>query len=123
MFRNKINEMLKLKVVPCSICGELPIICGGDRSGRLKCPNYKSKEILHGNLSSDTNGLTMGFTNWCNYFWSDEQIVNEGIPRIVAEWNYIQENHIDNCEYNYLNINDLKGCKFKDIYYFESKVK
>ena len=123
MFRNEIDKIVKLKVVPCSICGELPIVSGGDRFGRLKCPNYKSEKILHGNLGSDSNGLTMGFTSWCYYFWSDEQIINEGIPRIIAEWNYIQENHINNSECNYLDINDLEGCKFKDVYYFKSRDK
>lgn len=82
--------------VPCSVCGAKPILSGGWRSGRLKCPNYKSKEILHGNLNCSRNGLVMGFTNWCNYFWNEEQIKNEGIPTIVEEWNYIQKNHVTN---------------------------
>lgn len=31
--------------VPCSICGAKPILSGGWRSGRLKCPNYKSEKF------------------------------------------------------------------------------
>lgn len=82
--------MLTLQdAVLCKVCGSKPILSGGTRSGRLVCPNYKSKEIQHGNLNSDTNGIPMGFTNWCNYFWTEEQRMNEGIPIIVEEWNSI----------------------------------
>ena len=73
--------------VPCSICGSKPILCGGNRHGRLKCPNYKSDEIPHGNLARPD--LPMGFTNWNYNFWNEEQSKNEGIPAIVNEWNSI----------------------------------
>lgn len=89
--------------VPCSICGCKPILSGGIHSGRLKCPNYKSDEIKHGNLGADRKGLTMGFTNWCNLFWSKEQSETEGIPTIVKEWNYIHENGVTNKEFEQLN--------------------
>lgn len=85
--------------VPCSICEAKPILSGEWRSGRLKCPNYKSEKILHGNLNCERNGLVMGFTNCCDYFWNEDQIKNEGIPTIVAEWNLIQNNHITNSEF------------------------
>lgn len=75
--------------VPCSICGKKPILQGGKQHGRLVCPNYKEKEIQHGNLNSDTNGLAMGFTNWCIYFWNENQRNNIGIPTVVKEWNSI----------------------------------
>lgn len=41
----------------------------------------------------------MGFTNCCDYFWNEDQIKNEGIPTIVAEWNLIQNNYITNSEF------------------------
>lgn len=75
--------------VPCSICGSFPVLQGGEHIGRLVCPNYKSKKIIHGNLSVDTHGIPMGFTKWCHYFWSEEQANEEGIPMIVKEWNMI----------------------------------
>lgn len=55
--------------VRCSVCGKMPILQGGihSRFGRLVCPNYKSKEIIHGNLDSKTNGIPIEFTNWCYY--------------------------------------------------------
>lgn len=59
--------------VPCSICGCKPILSVGERSGRLRCLNYKSKEIQHGNLHTDTNGITMGFMHWCYLFWNEKQ--------------------------------------------------
>lgn len=84
------NKILTINdTVPCSICGKLPILQGGNRSGRLVCPNYKNKKIQHGNLNSDTKGIPMGFTNWCYYFWTDEQTKNQGIPAVVKEWNKI----------------------------------
>lgn len=73
--------------IPCSICGSKPKLSGGNRSGRLICPNYKSKEIKHGNLDSATNGLPMGFTDWCHFFWNEEQSKTKGIPILVEEWN------------------------------------
>ena len=86
--------------LPCSICGAKPFFTGGDvqfhTAGRIRCPNYKSREILHGNLNSNRNGLTMGFTNWCYSFWTEEQTTENAIPLLVKEWNYIQENHITN---------------------------
>lgn len=90
--------------VPCSICGERPnlIICTG--KGRLQCPNYKSSDILHGNYSVATNTLTLGFTHWCDYFWSEEQGHTEGIPTVVKEWNYIHRNHITVSELRSENI-------------------
>lgn len=89
--------------IPCSICGCKPVLSGGERSGRLKCPNYKKRVYVngksmpsHGNMNSDSNGITMGFTHWCNLFWSKEQAETEGIPTIVKEWNCIHENGITN---------------------------
>lgn len=95
--------LLKLEdAIPCSVCGAKPVLSGGWRSGRLKCPNYKSKTILHGNLNTERNGLVMGFTHHCDYFWNENQAKNDGIPTIVMEWNYIQKNHVDNSEYEKL---------------------
>lgn len=51
----------------------------------------KVKKIQHGNLNSDTNGIPMGFTNWYHYFWNEEQMINEGIPMVVNEWNSIHK--------------------------------
>lgn len=100
--------MLTLEdAIPCSICGCKPILSGGDiisHTGRLKCPNYKSTEIKHGNMNSDRNGITMGFTNWCDLFWTKEQAETEGIPTIVKEWNYIHENGVTNKEFEQLKI-------------------
>lgn len=78
--------------VPCSICGEYPILQGGreQHHGRLVCPNYKNTKIQHGNLSVDTNGITMGFTRWhYENWWTEEQIKNKGIPLLVEAWNKI----------------------------------
>lgn len=95
--------MLTLEdTIPCSICGCKPILSGGERSRRLKCQNYKSNEIKHGNLNSDRNGITMGFTNWCNLFWNEKQAETEGIPTIVKEWNYIHENGVTNKEFTHM---------------------
>ena len=92
--------MLTLEdAIPCSICGSKPVLAGGTRTGRLRCPNYKSKDVQHGNLNSDTNGITMGFTHWCNLFWSSEQSESKGIPTVVEEWNYIHKNGITNKEF------------------------
>lgn len=85
-----------LDVVPCSICSSRPILSGGQRSGRLICPNYKSEKIKHGNFNSNRNGITMGFTHWCHLFWSEEQSKIEGIPAVVREWNYIHKNRVTN---------------------------
>lgn len=76
--------------IPCSICGEYPIMQGGLSShfARLVCPNYKSKTIQHGNLSSDTNGIKMGFTEWNNIFWTEEQ-AKKSTKELVNEWNKI----------------------------------
>ena len=52
--------MLKIEgAVPCSICGEHPILQGGVAShrARLVCPNYKSETTPHGNLSCETQHL------------------------------------------------------------------
>ena len=97
--------MLTLEdAIPCSICGCKPILSHGiiSRVNRLKCPNYKRKEIKHGNLSSDRNGLTVGFTNWNHLFWNEKQAETEGIPAIVKEWNYIHENGVTNKEFEQL---------------------
>lgn len=95
--------MLTLEdAVPCSICGCKPIFSRGTHSGRLKCPNYKSNKMKHGTLSSDTNQLTMGFTNWCYLFWNKEQSEMDGIPTIVKEWNYIHENNVTCKEFEQL---------------------
>lgn len=86
--------MITLKdAVPCCVCGSLPRLDGSakSQSGRLVCPNYKSKKIQHGNLNLDTNGIPMGFTNWYHYFWNEEQMINEGIPMVVNEWNSIHK--------------------------------
>ena len=88
---NKLNKISISDAVPCSICGCAPIIQGGthSRCGRLVFHNYKSSEMIHGNLSSETNGIPMGFTKWCYYFWSETQANEEGIPTIVKDWNMI----------------------------------
>ena len=98
-------------VIPCRICGSKPILSGPEHTKRLKCPNYKSKEIKHGNLSADRNELTMGFTNWCNFFWNEVQEKTEGIPTIVKEWNTIHQNSITNQDFDQLEIqfNDNKN--------------
>ena len=78
--------------VPCSVCGEYPVLQGGLQShaGRLVCPNYKNKIIQHGNCSYDTRGIPMGFTSWHhNDWWTEEQVKNHGIPLLVKEWNRI----------------------------------
>lgn len=76
--------------VPCSVCGEYPILQGGKESaGRLVCPNYKSTKIQHGNLSVDTKGIPRGFTPWCHYFWNEEQGIKIGMPTIIEQWNNI----------------------------------
>ena len=44
--------MIEIKgTVPCSVCGEYPFMQGGlhSHAARLVCPNYKNKEIQHGN--------------------------------------------------------------------------
>lgn len=76
--------------VPCSICGEYPILQGGVRThlARLVCPNYKDKEILHGNLDSNTKGLAMGFTKRNHIFWTEEQAI-KSTKDLVLEWNKI----------------------------------
>lgn len=86
-----LKQLNMFDAVPCRICGHMPVLQGGihSKAGRLVCPNYKSKDIIHGNLSSDTNGIPMGFTKWCYNFWSETQANEEGIPTIVKEWNTI----------------------------------
>ena len=46
--------------------------------------------------------ITMGFTNWCDLFWTKEQAETEGIPTIVKEWNQIHENGVTNKEFEQL---------------------
>ena len=78
--------------VPCSICGEYPILQGGlqSNSARLVCPNYKSERIQHGNLNVDTKGIPRGFTPWHHdYWWNEEQIKSKGIHLLVEVWNKI----------------------------------
>ena len=75
--------------VPCSVCGEKPILQGGHEHGRLVCPNYKNPKIQHGNLSFDTKGIPRGFTPWCHYFWNEEQAEKIGLPTVVEQWNTI----------------------------------
>lgn len=89
--------------IPCSVCGAIPKLQGGNRSGRIVCPNYRNErwsKIQHGNLSVDTVGITMGFSHWCYLFWTKAQGENEGIPVIVKDWNYIQSHHIDRNGFN-----------------------
>ena len=73
--------------VPCSICGEYPIL-EGSRSARLVCPNYKSEKIQHGNLCVDTKGIPMGFTKRNYNFWTEEQKI-QTVKELVKEWNNI----------------------------------
>ena len=87
---------MKLEVkgtIPCSICGELPVLQGGygwEHHARLVCPNYKNPSIPHGNLSYDTQHLPRGFTPWhCEDWWSKEQAEENGVPKLVNVWNII----------------------------------
>lgn len=94
-------DIKKYNVYPCSICGKYPILQGGIQShaGRLVCPNYKSEKIKHGNLSYDTVGLPRGFTKWhFDDWWTEDQIVNQGIPKLVNTWNTIHSNTIKHNE-------------------------
>ena len=64
--------------VPCSICGELPILQGGyghqQHTARLACPNYKKH--------------ARGFTPWhCDDWWTKEQAEEKGMPKLVNIWN------------------------------------
>ena len=76
-------------VAPCCICGEYPVLRGGDRVGRLECPNFDSSTIIHGRCGCETQGIPMGFTSACFSFWSKEQEEKEGIPTLIAAWNKI----------------------------------
>lgn len=82
------NNLIK-GTVPCSICGSYPIKQGGHHA-RLVCPNYKNKDIKHGNMSSDTKGLAMGFTNWNYNFWADNQ-AEKSMNELIIEWNTIHK--------------------------------
>lgn len=80
--------------IPCSICGELPVLQGGyghvQHTARLACPNYKNPNIPHGNCSCETNHLPRGFTPWhCEDWWTKEQAENYGMPKLVNIWNII----------------------------------
>ena len=85
--------MIEIKgTVPCSVCGEYPFMQGGIHShaARLVCPNYKNKEIQHGNLSYETRGIPMGFTKWFrDNWWTEEQIETKGLNELVDAWNRI----------------------------------
>lgn len=76
--------------IPCSVCGEYPVLQGGlhSHAGRLVCPNYKSEKIQHGNLDVQTKGIPMGFTKWhFEDWWTEEQIQTRGLPKLVSAWN------------------------------------
>ena len=80
--------------IPCSICGELPVLQGGyghaQHSARLVCPNYKNNDIPHGNCSCETNHLPRGFTPWhFEDWWTKEQAETMGMPKLVNIWNII----------------------------------
>ena len=79
--------------VPCSICGEFPIMQGGVyvHEARLVCPNYKDNKIQHGNLSVDTQSIPMGFTEWNHIFWTKAQAI-ESTKTLVEDWNKIHIN-------------------------------
>lgn len=79
-------------VAPCCICGALPVLRGGDRVGRLECPNHKSDTMIHGDCSYERNGIPMGFTKTRYLFWSPEQTKREGIPTAIEDWNKIHKN-------------------------------
>lgn len=87
--------MLKIEgAVPCSICGEHPILQGGVAShrARLVCPNYKSETMPHGNLSCETQHLPRGFTSWqCEDWWTEDQAKNNGVAKLVNVWNQIHQ--------------------------------
>ena len=91
-----VSSKLEIKnAVPCSICGEYPILQGGiyEHHARLVCPNYKSTTIPHGNYSHDTQHLPRGFTSWhCEDWWTEEQAVTLGITKLVNVWNIIHGN-------------------------------
>lgn len=83
--------------IPCSICGELPILQGGygpqQHTARLACPNYKNPDIPHGNCSYDTRHLPRGFTPWhCEDWWTKEQAETTGIIKLVDIWNTLHSN-------------------------------
>ena len=64
--------------IPCSICGEYPILQGGyghqQHTARLACPNYKKH--------------ARGFTPWhCEDWWTKEQAETTGIIKLVDIWN------------------------------------
>lgn len=80
--------------IPCSICGELPILQGGyghqQHTARLACPNYKNPDIPHGDCSYDTRHLPRGFTPWhWDDWWTKEQAEEKGMPKLVNVWNII----------------------------------
>lgn len=81
--------------VPCSVCGEYPIIQGGLQShaARLVCPNYKDENVQHGNCSYETRGIPFGFTKWfyANW-WTKEQVETKGMSELVEAWNRIHKN-------------------------------
>lgn len=95
-----LRNLKEFGAIPCSICGEYPIIQGNIGYGgcRLVCPNYKSKESVHGSLSADTNGIVMGFTGWNYHFCSLEMAEREGVPELVSEWNDIHHGHKTNAD-------------------------
>lgn len=79
--------------VPCSRCGELPILQGGygeaQHTARLVCPNYKNPNIPH--------GITETFTPWhCEDWWTKEQAETRGMPKLVNVWNIIHTRHQKN---------------------------
>ena len=84
--------------VPCSICGEMPILQGGygesQHAARLACPNYKNSKIPHGNCSPELGHLPRGFTSWHHEdWWTKEQAETMGMPKLVNVWNIIHTRH------------------------------
>lgn len=81
-------------VVPCSVCGEYPIVQGGleSHAARLVCPNYKDNKVQHGNLGVETKGIPMGFTKWFREnWWTEEQIEKYGLNELADAWNKIHK--------------------------------
>lgn len=84
-------------VVPCAVCGAYPILQGGlgSHAARLVCPNYKNESVQHGNLSYETQGIPMGFTNWFrDNWWTEEQVETRGLSELVEAWNKIHKDRI-----------------------------
>ena len=81
--------------VPCSVCGEYPIVQGGleSHAARLVCPNYKDENVQHGNCSYEIRGIPFGFTKWfyANW-WTKEQVETRGMSELVEAWNRIHKN-------------------------------